>query len=186
MWLPFFLLASTQNFQIWRKVLIVAIPKPKKPEENPNSYRPISLLCVPCKILKKLSIPVWKQLWIHSSLGSRLDFDTRRQLLTNRFALAKYRGLFFEAKKKAGAVFVHLTAAYNTVWDRGFTSKLLRLVPDKHMVWMILELIRSRSFTLTTGDSKQSKLRRLRNDVAQGSVLAPPSFLIFIFTIFPL
>ena len=78
----------------------------------------------------------------------------------------------FEAKKKAGAVFVGLTAAYDTVRNRGLTSKLLRLLPDKHMVRMIMKLVRDRSFTLTTGDSKQSKLRRLRNSLPQGSILA--------------
>ena len=36
-----------------------------------------------------------------------------------------------------------------------------------------MELVRNRSFTLTTGTRKQSRLRRyLRNDVPQGSVLA--------------
>ena len=60
----------------------------------------------------------------------------------------------FEAKKKAGAVFVDLVAAYDTVWHRGLTCKLLRFLPDKHMVQMISELVQNRSFTLTTGDSK--------------------------------
>ena len=87
----------------------------------------------------------------------------------------------FEARKKAGAVFVDLTAAHDTVWHRGLTCKLLRLLPDKHMVRMLLELIRNRSFTLTNGDSKRSRLRRLRNGVPQGSVLAP-SFSISIVT----
>ena len=36
-----------------------------------------------------------------------------------------------------------------------------------------MELVRNRSFTLTTGDSKQSRLRRLKNGVPQESVLAP-------------
>ena len=40
------------------------------------------------------------------------------------------------------------------------------------MVKMIMELVRNRGFTLTTGDSKQSRLRRLINGVPQGSVLA--------------
>ena len=60
----------------------------------------------------------------------------------------------FEAKKKAGAVFVDLTAAYDTVWYRGLTCKLLRLLPDKHMVQMTSELVQNRNFTLTTDDSK--------------------------------
>ena len=86
---------------------------------------------------------------------------------------------FFEARKKAGAVFIDLTATYDTVWHRGLTCKLLRLLSDKHMVKMIMELVRNRSFTLTTGDSKQSRLRRLKNGIPQGSVLTPLLFNIY-------
>jgi len=50
-------------------------------------------------------------------------------------------------------VFVDLTAAYVTVWRRGLTCKLLRLLPDRHMVNMIKEMVGNRSFTLTTGNS---------------------------------
>ena len=52
----------------------------------------------------------------------------------------------FEVKKKAGAVFVNLTAAYDTVWHCGLPSKLLRLLPDKYMVRMMIELLRNRSY----------------------------------------
>ena len=44
------------------------------------------------------------------------------------------------------------------------------------MVRMIMELVRNRSFTLTTRDSKLSRLRRLKNGAPQGSVLAPLLF----------
>ena len=87
----------------------------------------------------------------------------------------------FEAKKKAGAMFVNLTAPYDTVWHRGLTCKLLRLLPNKHMVQMIMELVWNGSFTLTTDDSKPSKLRRLKNDLPQESVLAPLLFNIYIY-----
>jgi len=39
---------------IWRRALIVAIPKPEKPLGDTKSYLPISLLCVPFKILERL------------------------------------------------------------------------------------------------------------------------------------
>ena len=45
---------------------------------------------------------------------------------------------------------------------------------------MIMELVQNRSFTLTTGSGKQSRLRRLKNGVPEGSALAP--FLYNIYT----
>ena len=55
------------------------------------------------------------------------------------------------AKKKASAVFVDLTAACDTIWHCSLTCKLLCLLPDRHMVRMIMGLVTSCSFTPTPG-----------------------------------
>ena len=72
-------------------------------------------------------------------------------------------------------MFVNLTA-YDTVWHHGLTCKLLRLLPDRLMIHMIMEMVDNRSFNLTTGNGQRSRLRRLKNSVPQGYVLVPLLF----------
>ena len=144
-----------------------------KSVEDPKSYRPIFLLCVPYKILERLIYARVEPLIDPLLPKEKAWFRRGNSTVDHVVLLTQNIEDSFEAKKKAGAVFVDMTAAYDIVWHRVLTYKLLRLLPDKHMVKMIMELVRNRRFTLTTGDSKQSKLRRLKNGVPQGSVLAP-------------
>ena len=122
---------------------MVAIPKPEKPVGDPKSYQAISLLCVPYKILERLIYARVKSL-IDSLLPKEwAGFRRGKSTVDQIVLLTQNIEDSFEAKKKAGAVFVDMTTAYNTVWHRGLTCKLLRLLPDKHMVRMIIELVRN-------------------------------------------
>ena len=166
---------------VWKRALVVAIPKPSKPAEDPQSYRPISLLCFPYKILERLIYncvkPLIDPLLSKEQAGFRHGKSTTDQVVL----LPQNIEDSFEAKKKAGTVFVDLTAGYDTIWHRGLTRKLLRLLPDKHMVRIIMKLVRNKSFNLTIGDGKPSKHGSLKNGLIQGSDLAPLLFNIYIY-----
>ena len=64
-------------------------------------------------------------------------------------------------------MFVNLTTAYDTVWHRGLTCTLLRLLPDRQMISMIVELVSNSSLNLINSPRKQSRLRPLKNGVPQ-------------------
>ena len=68
------------------------------------------------------------------------------------------QGLAF-GQKDGNAVFVALTAAYDSVWYGGITCNMLHLLPDRHTVRMIMKLLQNYSFALTTSRAQQSRLR---------------------------
>jgi len=165
--------------KIWRRALVVAIPKPEKPLGRKELSSYISALCPlqkPRETHLRCVEPIINPLLPQEQAG----FWHGRSAVDQVTLLTQDIEDSFSAKKKAGAVFVDLTAAYNTVWHRGLTCKLLRLLPDLHMVHMIIEMVSNRSFTLTTGNGLRSRIQRLKNGVPQGSVMAHLLFSIYI------
>ena len=156
--------------KISRRALVVAIPKPMKPLGALKTY-----LCFmsPTRSSRSLSTPMSSQFLTYCFLKSRLGLTQEVNRRSSCSANEEHRGFF--RGKKADVVFVNLKKymSNDTVWYRGITCKLLRLLSNKHMIKMIMKLVRNRHFNLTTDYSKQSRLRRLKNGISQRSVLAP-------------
>ena len=144
---------------------------------NPKSYRPISLLCVPYKILERLIYPRVELLIDPLLPKEQAGFRRGKSTVDQVVLLTQNIEDSFKAKKKDGAVFAYLTAAYDTVWHRGLTCKLLRLLPDKHMVKMIMELVPNRSFTLLPVTASKAGYAVLKTAFLR--VLAPLLFNIY-------
>ena len=145
-WLRDFLSSCLRRLKIpkiWRRALLVAIPKSGKPVGYPKSYRLISLLYVPYKVLERLIYVRVKPLIDPLLPKEQPGFQRGKSTVDQVVLLTQNIENSFEAKKKASAVFIDLTAAYDTVWHHGLTCKLLRLLQDKHMVKMIMEFVRN-------------------------------------------
>ncbi|KAJ8387233.1 hypothetical protein AAFF_G00159520 [Aldrovandia affinis] len=91
-----------------------------------------------------------------SSTGEQAGFRRGRSTVDQVTLLTQDIEDSFSAKKKAGAIFVNLTAAYDTVWHRGLTCKLLRLLPDRHMGSVLAPLL----YNIYTYDLPDTVLRK--------------------------
>ena len=86
---------------------------------DPKSYRQISLLCVPYKVLERLIYARVEPLIDPLLPKEQAEFRRGKSTVDQVVLLTQNIDDSFEAKKKAGAVFIDLTAAYDTVWHRG-------------------------------------------------------------------
>ena len=143
---------------------------PNKPVDKPGNYRPISLLCIPCKLYECL-IYNRNKLVIKTVLPEeQAGFRPNRCTLDQAALLTEDTEASFDKKLKAGIVFVNLSVAYNIVWHRGLTLKLLKTIPSKEMVRAIMGMISQCRFHVHIGKS-ESHCPTLLNGVPQGSVI---------------
>ncbi len=181
-WLRDFLsdcLEKTTIPAIWRQAKVSAILKPCKPSEKPESYRPISLLCMSYKLMERIILSrinhIVERYLPHAQAGFRKNRSTTDQITR----LANDIESSFQRNEKYGLVLIDLTAAYDTVWHRGLYLKLLCIIPDVKLVRFMMVMIQNRSFYVETSSGERSRKRMLRNGLPQGSVLAPILFNIY-------
>ena len=113
-WLRSFLSTCLKHLKlpkIWRRAKVIALPKPNKPNDDPKGYRPISLLCVPYKLLERLILarlyPVIDPQLPKEQAGFRSGMSTTDQVTL----LCQDIEDSFQSGEKAGTVFLDLTAA---------------------------------------------------------------------------
>ena len=83
-----------------RKASILAILNPKKPVNDPKSYRPISLLCVPFKVLEQLLLTRLEPIVEPALPATQADFRPGRSTVDQIVHLTDDIENGFEERKK--------------------------------------------------------------------------------------
>ena len=110
--------------KMWKKAKVIAVEKPGKDPSLAANYCPISLLSVCYKLLGRLALqhisPTVEGLLTPDQSGFRKSRRTCDQVA----ALTTFNENGFQQNLTTGAVFLDLTAAYDTVWHTGLLYKL--------------------------------------------------------------
>lgn len=165
--------------RLFKQTKIIAILKPGKPNDRPDSYRPIALLSASYKLLERLLYNRISLKILEGIPVEQAGFRPKRSCSDQVLSLTTHIEAGFQKQLKTSVAFIDLTAAYDTVWRQGMLYKLLCVIPCKTTVGLIDQMLSNRSFRVVMGNSL-SDWKKLNNGLPQGSVLAPLLFSLYI------
>ena len=168
---------------LWKKSIIVPIHKGNnKPKADPNSYRPVSLLCTIFKVFEKIIHDR-----IQSFILSNEHFENAHQqgyqkslsCTTASFVLQETIYYNIENKSNVYSAFLDSTKAFDSVWRQGLMVKLNKLgIIGK--LWSIIDDCHIDTHSAIVVNGCMSKWFNVEQGVRQGGVLSGFLYSVFI------
>ncbi|CAH0384773.1 unnamed protein product [Bemisia tabaci] len=163
----------------FKEAIIIVFHKNGKPERNPSSYRPISLLSSIAKLWERLYLPrLLKVINIKNILpdiqfGFRAKHSTIEQIhrVTNFIEKALEKGEY------CVSAFLDVAQAFDKVSHKLLIKMLTNLLPACH-VKLIQSYLSDRTFRVRVGEALSDE-KPILAGVPQGSVLGPLLYLLF-------
>ncbi|GFW96309.1 RNA-directed DNA polymerase from mobile element jockey [Trichonephila clavipes] len=165
----------------WKTAVVVPILKPGKNSALAESYRPISLLPVLSKLAEKIILARLndylerEKILIPEQHGFRPRLSTSHQLLR----VVEFIKEGNNNDESTAAVFLDIQKAFDRVWHTGLLFKLITYKIPPPLIFLINSYISDRSFSVKINRT-YSQLKKIRAGVAQGSILAPTLFNLYV------
>ena len=161
----------------WYQCVQIPVLKPGKDPTNPNSYRPITLTSVLCKIMERMvkNRLVWylerNSLLTPFQAGFRKNRSTIDQLV--RLETDIHKGMM--NKEYTVVVFLDLEKAFDKIWREGIAYKCGAIgIKDRMLRWIISFLGNRHCVVKMNGLYSAEYI--LKKGTPQGSVISPILF----------
>ena len=168
----------------WRHSTLIPIPKPGKPADKVDSYRPIQLTSCLCKLMERMIAKRLSWYVNQTDLISKYQSAFRKGRCTTdhliRLDSEVRRGFFYN--KYTLAVFLDLKNAYNLTSTVALLTKMYHLGFRGRLMYFLKGYMRGRTFQVNSG--VLSDVFEQENGLVQGGVISPVLFTLMINDIF--
>ena len=161
---------------IWKTAKIIPLLKPGKPSDKGTSYRPVSILPPPIKILESLLLPSVTE--AVTLADHQHGFRKGRSTTTALQSIQDHVHTGLNMKKpvhRTVSVAIDLSRAFDTVDHQLLLQDIKSLPLDDHIKRFLCNYLNGRQTYVYFRNSK-SKYRVVRQGVPQGGVLSPVLF----------
>lgn len=171
---------------LWKTSNVVMIPKPGKPASDPASYRPISLISCLGKLFERLVTDRLQDFCDHHGVipDFQHGFRARHTAQDPVFNLLSTATENFNRNQVTTALLLDSETAFDRVWHAGLIDKLHRFRFPHNVLLLIHNFLSDRTARIKT-DGHFSPPFTPRAGVAQGSILSPLLFNIYVADIPP-
>lgn len=163
----------------FKRAQLIVIPKPGKPLNQLNSYRPISLLPVMSKVFEKLFLKRLHTLIDEEVVVPSYQFGFRQKHSTVEqvHRVVDTIRQCLEDKSYCSAAFLDVSQAFDKVWHSGLLYKIKKFLP--HSVFHILKsYLSDRTFQIKYQNTI-TNLYPIESGIPQGSVLGPFLYVLY-------
>lgn len=170
-----------QHFPLtWKMAKIITFHKAGKPQQEPTSYRPISLLSTIGKLLERILLVRLNKVLEDGAVIPNNQFGFRA-LHSTTHALTRMTSTITNAynnNNHAVAIYLDVAKAFDRVWHQGLLTKMYRLGIPTYLIGIIKSYLKDRTFAVSWQDAL-STTKQIHAGVPQGSVLGPTLFNIY-------